>query len=88
LERAGLARLVFSQGVLGAGRAFFQQVVERQLEGVVAKRLDSLYRPGRRDGSWIKIKPSNRSLKVDPPSGGPPGGVDPLGGMDGERKES
>ncbi len=51
LGRAGLPRLVFSQGVLGAGRAFFQQVVERRLEGVVAKRLDSLYRPGRRDGA-------------------------------------
>ncbi len=49
--------VVFSQGVVGAGRAFFQQVVEQQLEGVVAKRLDSLYRPGRRNGAWIKIKP-------------------------------
>ncbi len=58
LGRAGDPRLVFSQGVLGAGRAFYQQAVDRQLEGVVAKRLDSLYRPGRRDGAWIKIKPS------------------------------
>ncbi len=58
LRRAGPPRLVFSQGVTGAGRAFFGQVVDRQLEGVVAKRLDSLYRPGRRDGAWIKIKPS------------------------------
>jgi ATP-dependent DNA ligase len=70
LGRAGPPRLVFSQGVLGAGRAFFQLVVDRQLEGVVAKRLDSLYRPGRRDGAWIKIKPSDRSLKVYPPGGG------------------
>ncbi len=58
LGRASPPRVVFSQGVLGAGRAFFGQVVDRQLEGVVAKRLDSLYRPGRRDGAWIKIKPS------------------------------
>ncbi len=42
------AGVVFSQGVVGAGRAFFQQAVDRQLEGVVAKRLDSLYRPGQR----------------------------------------
>ncbi len=49
--------VVFYQGVTGAGRAFFQQVVEQQLEGVVAKRLDSLYRPGQRNGAWIKIKP-------------------------------
>ncbi len=44
--------------MITTGRAFFQQVVDRQLEGVVAKRLDSLYRPGRREGAWIKIKPS------------------------------
>ena len=49
--------VVFSQGVMGAGKVFFQQVVEQQLEGVVAKRLDSLYRPGHRNGAWIKIKP-------------------------------
>ena len=71
LGRDAPPRLVFSQGVLGAGKAFFQQVVERQLEGVVAKRLDSLYRPGRRDGAWIKIKPSgSKSLT---PGGGCPG---------------
>ncbi len=49
--------VVFSQGVTGAGKAFFQQVVEQQGEGVVAKRLDSRYRPGHRNGAWIKIKP-------------------------------
>ena len=66
LGRAAHPRLLFSQGVVGAGRAFFQQVVDRQLEGVLAKRLDSLYRPGRRDGAWIKIKPS----EIDRPIGG------------------
>ncbi len=55
---ADQAGVVFSQGVVGAGRAFYQQALARQLEGVMAKRLDSLYRPGRRDGAWIKIKPS------------------------------
>lgn len=29
---------------------------ERGLEGVVAKRLDSRYEPGKRSGSWIKVK--------------------------------
>jgi bifunctional non-homologous end joining protein LigD len=28
----------------------------RQLEGIVAKRSDSIYQPGRRSGSWIKVK--------------------------------
>ena len=47
-------RFVFSQGVIGAGRAFFQEVCRQELEGIVAKRLDGRYRPGRR--AWTKIK--------------------------------
>jgi bifunctional non-homologous end joining protein LigD len=48
-------RLVFSKGIVGQGRAYFEAVCQKGLEGVVAKRLDSRYRPGRR--AWIKIKP-------------------------------
>jgi bifunctional non-homologous end joining protein LigD len=36
------------------GAALFDAVCERDLEGIVAKRVDSRYRPGER--SWIKIK--------------------------------
>lgn len=32
----------------------------RGLEGVIAKRQDSLYRPGRRSPSWVKVKVRNR----------------------------
>jgi bifunctional non-homologous end joining protein LigD len=40
--------------------------VSRQhgLEGIVAKRLDSRYEPGRRTGSWIKIKNVHRQEAV------------------------
>jgi ATP-dependent DNA ligase len=48
-------RFVFSEGIVGPGRAFFEAVCQYGLEGVVAKRLDGRYRPGRR--AWIKIKP-------------------------------
>jgi bifunctional non-homologous end joining protein LigD len=37
------------------GAALFDAVCERELEGVVAKRLSGRYTPGFR-GSWIKIK--------------------------------
>ena len=30
--------------------------VDQQLEGVVAKRADSIYQPGRRGRTWVKIK--------------------------------
>jgi bifunctional non-homologous end joining protein LigD len=49
------SRLVFSEGIVGEGRVFFEAVCRKGLEGVVAKRLDGRYRPGRR--AWIKIKP-------------------------------
>ncbi len=51
-------QLIASDGVIGPGRSFYEQVVAEQLEGVVAKRLASRYLPGRRTGAWIKIKPS------------------------------
>jgi ATP-dependent DNA ligase len=47
--------LVYSRGIVGAGLAFYEAVCREGLEGVVAKRRDGRYRPGRRD--WIKIKP-------------------------------
>jgi len=38
------------------GEAYFQLALEKGLEGVVAKRKDSLYEEGLRTGSWLKIK--------------------------------
>jgi bifunctional non-homologous end joining protein LigD len=40
----------------GRGRALLQATEAQGLEGMVAKRLDSRYEPGRRTGAWIKIK--------------------------------
>ena len=38
------------------GEAYYQLVFEKGLEGVVAKKKDSLYEEGLRTGSWLKIK--------------------------------
>jgi bifunctional non-homologous end joining protein LigD len=40
----------------GDGRALVDLTRAQGLEGVVAKRLDSRYSPGRRSRSWIKVK--------------------------------
>ncbi|HEV2075118.1 MAG TPA: DNA ligase D [Thermoleophilaceae bacterium] len=40
----------------GDGAAFLAASRERGLEGIMAKRTDSPYRPGRRSGAWIKVK--------------------------------
>ena len=45
-----------SQVVEGAGTAFFEQVKALKLEGIVAKRAASPYRPGARSPDWRKIK--------------------------------
>jgi bifunctional non-homologous end joining protein LigD len=40
----------------GGGATLQRESRELGLEGVVAKRLDSLYEPGKRTGAWIKVK--------------------------------
>jgi bifunctional non-homologous end joining protein LigD len=41
---------------VGEGQALLDAARERGLEGVVAKRLQSPYRPGRRSDEWIKVR--------------------------------
>jgi bifunctional non-homologous end joining protein LigD len=40
----------------GEGKALLRLTEERGLEGLVAKRLDSRYLPGRRSRAWLKVK--------------------------------
>ena len=44
---------------------YFEDAVERGLEGVVAKRLDAPYSAGARNFNWIKLKRSYRGELVD-----------------------
>jgi bifunctional non-homologous end joining protein LigD len=48
----------------GEGAAMLAATREQGLEGVMAKRLDSRYASGRRDGGWLKIKHSQRQELV------------------------
>ena len=41
---------------VGEGVAMLQAAREQQLEGIVAKHVDSTYQPGRRSPDWLKIK--------------------------------
>lgn len=43
-------------GFHGDGRAFLEATLAQGLEGVVAKRRDSRYLPGRRSDCWVKVK--------------------------------
>ncbi len=50
-------QLVFSDGITGHGKEYFESACAQGLEGVVAKRLDSRYHAGQRSDAWLKIKP-------------------------------
>lgn len=39
-----------------SGQELFDAAVKLELEGLVAKRADSIYRPGERTADWKKIK--------------------------------
>lgn len=55
-------RVVLSEGVVGEGIAYFDEAGRRDLEGIVAKRLDSRYLPGKRSDAWLKIKRAQHVL--------------------------
>ena len=38
------------------GKALFELTKEKGMEGIIAKRKDSIYRPGKRTSDWLKIK--------------------------------
>jgi bifunctional non-homologous end joining protein LigD len=63
-RKAALARLLGARGkgvlrlaphVVGGGGAAFREACRRGLEGIVSKRADEPYRPGR-SGAWVKTK--------------------------------
>ena len=50
------AGVAFSESVDRDGESFFAEVTRRGIEGMVAKRGDSTYQPGRRSADWLKVK--------------------------------
>jgi bifunctional non-homologous end joining protein LigD len=46
----------YAAHVVGDGEAFVGAAAERGLEGVVAKRRESRYEPGKRSRDWLKVK--------------------------------
>ena len=55
----------FSEGVVGRGRVLYAAVLGQGHEGVMAKHLASTYRPGRRSGAWLKIKPRPKGSRPE-----------------------
>ena len=55
VARGGTGRIRYADHVVGHGDAFFEQATKLGVEGIVSKRRDGTYQPGRRAG-WLKIK--------------------------------
>jgi bifunctional non-homologous end joining protein LigD len=49
-------RVRYADHVVGEGLAFFEAAKAQQLEGMIAKHRRSVYEPGKRSRSWLKIK--------------------------------
>src|SRR5260370_25351402 len=48
----------FSEELRGTREELLQVARHFQLEGLIAKRPDSVYESGRRSGTWVKVKPT------------------------------
>ncbi len=66
LDGLGLAGRAWGtpESQTGGGRELLAATAERGLEGIIAKRLDSRYEPGGRNGAWIKLKNTRRQELV------------------------
>jgi bifunctional non-homologous end joining protein LigD len=48
----------------GDGKRLLEASANQNLEGIICKRLDSPYEPGRRGGTWLKVKNTRRQELV------------------------
>ncbi len=48
--------ICYSDHVEVEGKAFYKLIVKKDMEGMIAKRVDGEYLPGKRSSSWLKIK--------------------------------
>ncbi len=49
----------YCEHVIGGGEAFFEWVLQHDLEGMIAKKADSLYHTNKRSSEWLKIRNHN-----------------------------
>ncbi len=56
--------LRYSDHITEAGTAFYKVAVERGLEGIMAKKMDSAYSTGRRSDTWLKVKNNHQTEAI------------------------
>jgi ATP-dependent DNA ligase len=60
-----LPAIHFSESFVADADKMISAVRSQGLEGIVAKRRDSLYEPGRRNGDWLKMRIGGRGHSED-----------------------
>lgn len=55
IEQTPFTQVRYGDHIIGKGKLFFQQAEKNQLEGIIAKKMDSLYL-SKRSREWLKIK--------------------------------
>jgi bifunctional non-homologous end joining protein LigD len=60
LGRVESGRILYTDHIVGSGRAVLEQACKMGLEGIVSKRASSPYRPGVRGREWVKTKCKNQ----------------------------
>jgi bifunctional non-homologous end joining protein LigD len=63
IEGSSLSRTRYSDHIIGKGKAFFHAAAKKHLEGIMAKKMDSIY-VSKRSRDWLKIKTSMRQETV------------------------
>ncbi|MBI4318523.1 MAG: DNA ligase D [Chloroflexi bacterium] len=76
-----LPHIRFSDHVEGTGILFFRAAAEQGLEGIVAKKKDSIYEEGERSRKWLKVKKQMRQEAVIAGFTEPRGGRTHLGAL-------
>jgi ATP-dependent DNA ligase len=77
IEQVRLPGVLVPEAVQQHGCRLFAQVARLGLEGIMAKRLDGPYLPGKRSRYWLKIKPrpeterANENRTSNPQANGP-----------------
>jgi DNA ligase D-like protein (predicted ligase) len=59
MKQAAVLPIFFIEG---RGKTFFETITSMGYEGVMAKRMDSHYLPGKRSDSWLKMKPQKSAI--------------------------
>ena len=55
----GLENVLYCDHIIGMGPTLYEKAIEARMEGVMAKKADSVYVPGYRSGNWLKVKHIN-----------------------------